>query len=375
MRILLVTETYLPFISGVATSTDSIARFMLGQGHRVTICCPHPVIDKPAPKYPGLTLGYAPSVPDLFYRGKPLTIFPLGIFSLIKLFKHNKFDVVHIQEPGSVGLTALIMAKIYKVPTVGALHFTPEQIARMIPGKPEKLVKPIIEAFIKYIYNLYDAIMVPTQTFSDFLGRVGVIKPITVVSNGVDTGYFQPKTHPAGKIVTFFFLGRLDLDKNVTTLVKAMPYTNSKVKLLVVGSGKIEQKLHQLASDLKVNDKITWVKHITEKEMPGYYRKADCFAIMSPYEVQSIVTLQAIASGLPIIAANMGALPELCRPNKNGYLVSVYDYKTLARKMNFLADNPKLRKEFGKKSREMSLIHDKARVLKKLEMIYRQQSR
>ena len=375
MHILLVTETYLPFISGVSTSTDSIAKFMLSQGHQVTIFCPHPVIDKPAPNYSGLTLSYAPSVPDLFYRGKPWTIFPLGIFPILKLFKNTKFDVVHIQEPGSVGLSALIMAKINKVPTVGALHFTPEQIGRMIPGKPEKFVKPIIELFIKVIYNFYSVIMVPTNTFSDFLHKIGVTKPVQVVSNGVDTKHFQPELHSASKIITFFFLGRLDLDKNVTTLVKAMPYTDKTVRLLVVGSGKIEDKLHQLSDILKVSDKITWVKHITEKEMPDYYHKADCFTIMSPYEVQSIVTLQAIASGLPIIAANMGALPELCQTNKNGYLVDVYDYKTLAKKMNYLAANPKVRKEFGNVSRTMSLVHDKARVLKKLELIYRQQSR
>jgi glycosyltransferase involved in cell wall biosynthesis len=379
MNILLVTETHLPFISGVSTSTDSIAKYMVSRGHKVTIFCPEPVLKKPVPEFPGLRICCSPSVPDLFYRGKPWTIFPLAILPLRRLIKKNKFDVIHIQEPGSVGLSALILSKIYKIPTVGALHFTPEQIGRMIPGKPEKLVKPFIELYIKFIYNLYTAIMVPTATFSKFLKMVGVAKPVVVVSNGVDTNRFSPgpknfslrkKYHISDDDVVFFFLGRLDRDKNVATLVKAIPYTHKQIKLLIVGSGKIEDYLHKLAADLNVNNKIIWITHIDEEDMPGFYHMADCFSIMSPYEVQSIVTLQAIASGLPVIAANTGALPELVNNFQNGYLVDVYDYKTLAKRMDILAREPKMRDNFSKTSRQMSLKHNKSTVLLKLEDLY-----
>lgn len=379
MNILLVTETYLPFISGVSTSTDSIARFMVSQGHKVVIVCPRPVLDKSLQPLEGLEIYYAPSVPDLFYRGKPWTIFPLAMPTLNKLMRQGKFGVVHIQEPGSMGLSALILAKIYKIPTVGALHFTPEQIGRMLPGRPEKLVKPFIQLYIKIIYNFYNAIMVPTATFSKFLKSVGVTRPVQIVSNGVDVKKFHPGANnlalrekhniPVDSVV-FFFLGRLDRDKNVVTLIKAMPYTDSQIRLLIIGSGKVEDYLHNLANDLKVNDKIIWIKHISDDQMPMYYQLADCFSIMSPYEVQSIVTLQAIASGLPVIAANMGALPELVKNNKNGFLVDVYDYNTLAKKMNTLAENPKMRQEFGEVSRTLSLSHHKPVVLRKLEKLY-----
>jgi glycosyltransferase involved in cell wall biosynthesis len=380
VNILIATETYLPYISGVAVSTDSIARYMASQGHTVTVVAPTYNIDKPVTPMPGLKIVRIPSIPNPFYKGMASAIFPFCIPPIEKVFKEQKFDIVHIQEPTAIGISALILAKKYKIPIVGALHFTPEQISRMVPGKPEKLVSPIIRKYINIIYNKYDAIMVPTQTFAEFLKKNGVKKHIEVVSNGVDTDIFHPAVHNEvvrkklgiGKDdVVFFFLGRLELDKNVITLIKAAPFVGEKMKLLIVGTGKIEKTLRTLARKLNVEDRIIWVKHITDAEMPDYYHAADCFTIMSPYEVQSIVTLQAIASGLPIIAARAGALPELCRDHKNGFLVDTYDIKTLAARMDELYHNKKMRTEFGAESRIISLAHNKRDVLHKLELLYK----
>lgn len=379
MNILLVTETYLPYISGVSTSTNSIAQYMASQGHHVVLINPKPVLDEAVKPIHGVNLTYTPSIPDLFYRGKPATIFPLAFPAIQKAMQKTKFDVVHIQEPGSLGLAALILAKIYKIPTVGALHFTPEQIARVIWGKPERLVGPLVKYFIRIIYNQYDAVMVPTQTFADFLKSVGVQKPISIVSNGVDTERFHPsslnikirdKYNIPRTSVVFFFLGRLDRDKNVATLVKAMPYTLKNIRLLVVGKGKVEKLLHGLASKLRVLEKIVWVDYLSEEQMASFYHAADCFAVMSPYEVQSIVTLQAISCGLPVIAARAGALPELVKPSVNGFLPNTYDFKTLAAKMNILAKNKRMRRSFGIASRRIALHHDKAKALRKLELLY-----
>lgn len=170
--------------------------------------------------------------------------------------------------------------------------------------------------------------------------------------------------------VTFLFLGRLDGDKNVSTLVRAMAFTNKNVQIDIVGRGKDKNSLHKLARKLKVEDKINWIDYVTDKEMIDIYHNVDCFVIMSPFEGQSIVTLQAVASSLPVIAAKAGALPELVYENKNGYLVNPYDYKTLADRMNKLALDKNLRIRFGKESRKISLEHDKKKVLHKLELLY-----
>lgn len=379
MNILLTTETYLPYITGVSISTDNIARFMLSRGHKVTLICPKPIVRKKTEFPEGLSIIYIPSLPFSLYNNNATGIFPFTLSIIEKTIRTKKFDIVHIQEPGVVGLSALLLAKKYKIPVVGALHFIPEQIDRVLGGSFEKVLTPIFNIFIRYVYNKYDAIMTPSIFFADYLRKTGVTKPINVISNGVDTNLYKPqkldlntraKYGFSQNDIVFFFLGRLDRDKNVETLVRAMPKTNKNVKLVVVGKGTESKFLHELAHKLNVEAKIVWTPYVTDSEMLDLYSAVDVFSIMSPYEGQSIVTLQAVASGLPVIAADAGALPELVENNSNGYLVNTYDAETLSEKMNILAASNNLRQMFGTESRKISLKHERSLALRKLESIY-----
>lgn len=380
MNILLVTETYLPYITGVSISTDSIGHYMASKGHKVTIVCPTPLVKGEKKESKNLKVIYVPSLPFHWYNLNATGIFPLTYIKMKELFKTNHFDVVHIQEPGVVGLSALKMARKHNIPTVGALHFIPEQIDRVIWGTVEPVLTPLINVFIKLVYQKYDQIMTPSHFFAGALEKINVTKPINVISNGVSTAKFKPgplnlklrkKLGFDKNDIVFFFLGRVDRDKNVETLVRAIPLTDSNVKLLVVGKGTEKTQLQSLSSSHKVSDKIVWVDYITDSEMVDYYHAVNAFAIMSPYEGQSIVTLQALAVGIPVIAANAGALPEICHDGENGYLVKTYDHKTLANKMNSIARNDTLRKKFGKASRAIGLLHDKPTVLHSLELLYK----
>jgi 1,2-diacylglycerol 3-alpha-glucosyltransferase len=374
MNILLTTETYLPYITGVSVSTDNIARYMLTKGHKVTLVCPKPLV-KSKGKYPrGLKLVFVPSLPFTFYNNNAIA----GPFSAHRIIeneiKKGKFDVIHIQEPGVIGLNALSVARKYKVPTVGSLHFIPEQVDRVLWGSFEQILSPLIKVFIKNTYNKFNSVMTVSNFFSEYLKKIGVTKPINIISNGVDTNVFKPvgqKGVDSKDDFTFFYLGRLDRDKNVETIVRAMVGTKDNVKLLVVGKGTESAFLLDLAKKLKVQNKIKWVSYVSDSEMQKVYSFVNAFCIMSPYEGQSIVTLQAVSMGLPIIAANAGALPELVKNNVNGYLVDTYDVVGLSKKMNELAESISLRKRFGVESRKISLKHERSQALSMLEKLYR----
>lgn len=380
MRIALVSETYLPFIAGVSTSTDSIARFMADAGHTVFLVCPRPVLSEPEPQYPNIHIVHTPSISDITYKGKPMTIFPFGFSAIYRVLRSESIDIVHIQEPGSLGICALLAAKMTKKPIVGALHFTPEQVSRMVAWIPARVIIPATEKFIQAIYNLYNAIMVPTQTFATFLKHVGVTSPICVVSNGVDTNLYVPSAHKASvrkklhikpNDHVFLFIGRLDKDKNVQAIIHALPFTKPSVRLMISGSGKEEDSLKHLATQLGVANQIVWTKYADQQKMLDLYHSADCFVIMALYEVQSIVTLQALASGLPVIAARAGALPELAHDGENGYLVSPKNSKLLGEKMTIIATSKTLQKQMSDASRAISLNHHKPTALARLESLYR----
>lgn len=379
MNILLITETYLPWITGVSVSTDNIARYLVSRGHHVTIVCPTPVAKGKIPPIKNCKVIFVPAYPFKIYHLRAVAIFPLALLKMRQIFKENKFDVVHIQEPGETGIAALIEAKRHHVPVVGYLHFIPDQMDIAILGSAHRVLTPFFNVYVRFIYEKYDAVMTPSHFFKNYLKFLSNKIHADVVSNGVDIRKFAPRSLNLefrkkykidAKKILFLYLGRLDGDKNVGTLIRATKYTRPNVHLLIIGKGNLRALNHYIARSLRVEDKITWIDYITNEEMPEAYNASDGFTLMSPYEGQSIVTLQAAASGLPIIAASAGALPEICRDGENGFLVHTYDYKTLAEKMNQLADDKSLRERFGKESRKISLLHDRPKVMHQLEVIY-----
>ncbi len=381
MNILFVSDVYLPTVSGVASSTDSITRFMAAQGHRVTLVCPQPLGEYIPLQVPGLEIVYTPGVSDSLFINKSMTLFPLGFPVLWHAVVNNTFDIVHIQEPGSLGITALIIAKLFRLPVVGAQHFSWSQVERVAPPLIRWISVPFMKLYVRVMYAMYDAIMVPTATaardLSALIGRSGSIHP---VSNGVDTGMYTPRTgsvtvlrakHRLPKdIPVLLYIGRLDADKNIETILQALAITTISVRMMIAGVGKQKERLQSLAQSLKLTN-VTWVGEVQKQVIIELYQLADAFVIMSPVETQSIVALQALSCGLPLIAARAGALPELV-DGTNGVLIDTYDVKTLAATFDKLAVDSGLRKAMGVRSREISLRHHKPTVLKKLETLYKQ---
>jgi glycosyltransferase involved in cell wall biosynthesis len=379
MNILLVSDVYLPTVSGVAASTDAIAKYLASTGHKVFLVCPQP----PTPlkeTTPNVTIIYTPSFPDPFFIGKRMNIFPFGFKEILTTLNTYTIDIAHIQEPASLGVVALICCKLKNIPTVGAMHFSFEQIRLLIHPLMRPLVMLGITIYLKLLYPLYDAIMVPTQTVVAFARRLLKTKQsIRAVSNGVDTTFFAPskqknslrkKLNISANTVLFLHIGRLDNDKNIQSMIAALQGTSPNIHFALAGIGKEEPHLRALAQRLAVEGKITWLGKIDRPTMAMWYNVADCFVISSPVETQSIVTLQAVASGIPTIAARAGALPELVHDGENGYLVDPYDVAAYTRSMNTLARQPKLRAAMGVKSRQISLPHHQPNALAELVALY-----
>jgi len=353
---------------------------MASQGHQVTLVAPKP-LDGYVPKFQDrLAFVFTPGVSDSLFVNKSMTIFPLGFRPLWQSFRSQKFDIVHIQEPGSLGVTAILLAKLFRVPMVGAMHFSWPQIERVAPWFIRWISVPFMKLYVRVVYRAYDAIMVPTKTAAAdliaFIGRNGYIHP---VSNGVDTTAYVPRSGSPAALrkkygipndrIVFSYIGRLDADKNVETTIRAVSTLVTPYHLVIGGVGRQKQALVALAETLGIAKNITWIEGLSQQAIIELYQASDVFVIMSPVETQSIVALQAIACGLPLVAANAGALPELVN-GKNGILVETHDAAGLAIVLERLAKDENLRGSMGKYSRQLSLTHHKPDMLKKLESLY-----
>jgi 1,2-diacylglycerol 3-alpha-glucosyltransferase len=196
---------------------------------------------------------------------------------------------------------------------------------------------------------------------------LGFDKPISVISNGVDTYRFSPgkpnedlrRELGLDNRPIVLYTGRLDSEKQMDVWLRAAAETSRLVnaQFVVGGQGTERSTLETLASELGLSDRIRFVGYLTDERFPDLYRLADVFFITSPVELQSISTLEAVASGLPVVAVRSGALPELVEQGQNGYLVAPGDWKCAAQVLATLLGNTELNREFGKRSRETALRH------------------
>jgi glycosyltransferase involved in cell wall biosynthesis len=153
----------------------------------------------------------------------------------------------------------------------------------------------------------------------------------------------------------------LDIDKNVECVVQAAAQAmqQTEAHLLIVGDGSQKQRLMKMCETLKIDDRVHFPGYIALQEgLPELYRLASLFVTASEIEVQSLVLLEAIASGLPIVAMRATFVPEIVHDGVNGFLVESGDINGLANAISTLLKNPKQGREMGKISRRFAEAHN-----------------
>lgn len=141
---------------------------------------------------------------------------------------------------------------------------------------------------------------------------------------------------------------------------------------VIAGFGREEINLKKLASELNIEKSITFTGFVTEEDKPNLYKIADCFAIAGIAELQSIVTMEAMASGLPVIAVDAMALPHLVKHGENGFLFQLHDIESISKHIVNIFSDQELRSIMSKKSLEIIKDHDLDKVIKEYESLYHQ---
>lgn len=188
-----------------------------------------------------------------------------------------------------------------------------------------------------------------------------------------DLKNFYLKYHlPQNPII--LYVGRIDQDKNLEVLIRAIPSVLKKVNVhfVIAGSGNDLSKIKKLTRDLKVDQKISflgWIDHYSE-DLPRLYQSAEVFVMPSPFETQSIVVMEAMAAGLPIVGARSGALPELISDQSNGFLFSPNDSQDLAAKITRICQDRTLKAKMRKNSLQVISGHQLHQSIEKIKKVY-----
>jgi glycosyltransferase involved in cell wall biosynthesis len=396
LRVLIVTDQYEPMIGGVPTVTKELASGLAGRGHAVAVVAPsatrhgHQTEDAPA----GIAVDFRGSLPWPWYEGQRLGVLPrVQAGALITAFKP---DVVHLHSPLTLGAAARRAARRQPVPVVYTNHYLPLNVwpAAARSGKADaargtawRARDAAFYAYVAGFANRCDLVTAPTATALRLLREHGLRTPSQAVSNGVDLGRFSPGAAdevlrskyklPAGRTLVLS-VGRLSVEKHADVLIAALarlpgaPDAPDGPPILVLaGTGPDEGRLRSLARHYGVADLVRFPGFIPDDDLPGIYRLADVFAIASPAELQSLVTMEAMASGLPVVAVDAGALSELVRPGENGFLARPGNAREIADRLGLLSRDPDLRVRMSKASLRIIGGHDGHRLLGRWESIYR----
>ena len=203
------------------------------------------------------------------------------------------------------------------------------------------------------------------------------------MSNGIDLSRFTPGKAPAEIYERYgipknkpivLYVGRVDPEKSLEILVKAFNLTLLKcpdAHLVVVGDGASRNELEKLSEKLGIEKRTHFLGRIVGNDLPMIYRTGKVFAITSKTETQSIVVMEAMASGLPVVSVQAGALPELVKNNKTGCLCPVDDPTAVSRAIVRVLKNPTTRQKFSKNALENIKKHDISYTLTRFEAIYK----
>ncbi len=384
MKILIATDTYYPHVNGAAYFTYRLAHALSTAGHQVFVIAPSESftntkkVDKAVVVY-GMRSVPIPNYPKFRVSPSPLHT----MHSVEKIVKEISPDIIHLQQHFLISKTVFAVGKKLNIPMIGTNHFLPENLTGFL-SLPKAVKNKIISYGWHQFLKVFDELQVvttPTATAAKFIQDIGLNKNVVPVSNGIDLKRFKPSTQKDyirsryhtdnGKIL--LFVGRLDKDKRLDLVLQAMPMILQKcnIQLVIAGIGSQRGKLETQSSKLGIDSHVTFTGFILDKDLPQLYQGADAFIIAGIAELQSIATMEAMASGLPIIAADSKALPELVKNGKNGFLFPPDNKKILALSVISLFTNEKLRLQMARASLKRIKYHDINKTIYKYENLYR----
>src|SRR3989339_640990 len=360
MRIAVFSDNFYPELSGVADVISVLAKELGKLGHQIMIFVPYYSkkdflrIKKDKQE---IFLGASVKIfrmlslpcPFVGTRQARAVILGSGFFALKKF----KPDIIHSHQFFGAGLNALFFSKILSVPLVGTNHTFIEAIAKAALFKSDWLTK-ILSFYQIWYYNHCKLVTAPTTWILNKMARDGLSVKTEVLANPVDSSIFnftpaqrnllRKKYNLSGSVLVY--AGRLAKDKKVDVLmhsfasiIKIIPQST----LLICGHGVEDKHLGKLCEDLKIGDKVLFFGSVDHHILSELYNASDIFVISSTSELQSMTVLQAMACGLPIVAASAGGLVDLIN-ERNAALFAPENFIEMAQKIIFLLQSEKIYK-------------------------------
>jgi glycosyltransferase involved in cell wall biosynthesis len=383
LTIVIGADTFAPELNGSATFAASLAGGMAQRGHNVHVVAPsaskngHGVFQEEH----GGEMVTVHRVRSWRYRPHPWFRFALpwriqGESAAI--IRDVKPDVVHFQSNIVVGRGLSKQAlKTKSIRVIATNHVIPDNLIEF-SLLPHFIRAPLIR-WLWYdagkVYGRAEAMTTPTRRAADYLEAHTKLRGVLAISCGLDASLYTPDFRPRDRTKNLvMFVGRVTTEKQIDKLVSAFALLDPALNahLEIVGGGELEDELKALAVSLGIADRVTFDSYVTTEFLREALTRATVFAMPSIAELQSIATMEALASGLPVVAANALALPHLVHDGKNGYLFEPGDIEEFAARLTDVLELPEDELQaFKRESLKIVEAHDINKTLTTFEELYR----
>lgn len=375
MNVLMMSNTYKPFVGGVERSIEGFARELRARGHEVLIVAPdfpdqpeheNDVVRVPAiQRFNGTDFSVQLPVPGI-------------LSSRLDKFKP---DLVHSHHPYLVGDTALRVGRRRGVPVVFTFHTFFERYTHYVPGDSPALKRFVVSLSVGYS-NLCDHVIAPSHAVESTLKSRGVRVPVSVIPTGIDLDRFS-----AGKGTRFraalgipedaFTAGtvsRIAPEKNPEFLAKAgvrLLRREPDAHFVVVGQGPSLDTVRERFDKAGLGERFHATGTLQGEDLADAYGAFDVFVFASETETQGLVVAEAMAAGTPVVAVSAGGINDVVVDGENGFLVSSGDMGAFVRAVRKIKRmTPEERRSVAGAARETAGGYSRSACVRRLAALY-----
>lgn len=370
LRICIVTETYPPEVNGVAMTMERLVRGLLTRGHRIQLIRPRQSPGDTACRSECLEVEPQPGLTIPLYRNLRLGL-PAGT-ALERLWRQESPDLVHVVTEGPLAMSALRVARRLQLPVLSDFHTNFHSYSSHYGLG---FLRTPIMAYLRHFHNRAKCTLVPTEELRSQLSGLG-FRNLRILARGVDTRLFSPRRRSLGLRQSWgagsdtpvaLYVGRLAAEKNLELAVEAFQAIRRdqpQARFVLVGDGPLVGELRTQ------HPEFIFSGMRREEDLALHYASADIFLFPSLTETFGNVTLEAMASGLAVVAFDYAAAHHHLSDGKSGLTVPVGDAGAFIEAARVLVGNRIRARRLGWEARRAIEPFDWQRICDQLEAIY-----
>ncbi len=385
MRIALFSDNFYPEIGGIQDSVLTLGRALAARGHSIAFCVPSfserdcrlagvPFRELDLPGNISVLRFASIHVPSSTQQSRLV----IPTWRRWKALKDFRPEIIHAHTFLGLGLEAITASRRFSAPLIGTNHTT-EILFSRFSSVPSGFLARVAGRLMVWYYNRCLRVTAPSQSLIDEMRKNGLRVAAVSISNPIDTDAFSPvpdeRRRELRKTFGFtapvvMYAGRLALEKSIDVVMRAVASVPD-VTLALAGHGNFRPELERLSRDLGIADRVRFLGTLDKPALADLFRASDVFAMASTTETQSMVTLQAMACGVPAVGVHAEALPEYIENGVTGQIVPRGDHAAMGEAIRRLLSSPELRHRQGQEAaRQVREHYGIEAIVKKFEEVY-----